>query len=616
MTLTFQIGKRTVSVPRSEALVGTHAACDLAIDDPVAASRHARLVARGADLAVVPLETSTGTYVNGRAIEGETALAEGDVLVLGATRIRIAPYDAEARAHVVDVDERGFHHVAKRRGEFRSDADERVRTEVGFGRLPALRAGVAAVLVSVVVGAVAVALGPTERALAWGSPGPLAGDAHDLAACADCHTGATQGDFAGVSCRECHAELHGAGPIAPMESGGVHPFREDGAAGCTDCHRIHAHAASAHAGGIDPSDCDACHDAGARERSAASATGDVLRAGAPRDGLVGRFRHGDHVAVDGACAACHGEPASASGLKVPSGPEFCFECHGRGGTSKELIVDLDLAEHATARTELCGRCHVGEGTGDGYALRAEAVERSAVTFALGRAHHHEQEDCRACHLRALPERSRASAVFDHALHVDLGAGGGDCAACHAAVVGAQSLGSATDPARVDLAADCGACHRDPGAAGGELRIERQRGVARTEQLSTHFSHASHAASGHDCADCHSFGGTGDDLGRPGAWTTKTCADCHFERRNGEGRHVDVVGGDLCVECHGDQLMGRLGATSAGTAPARRSSTFPHDVHAGAGLSCAQCHSAEADREAAEGKTCRSCHQGRGMYHWW
>ena len=85
----------TIASPTSAIAVGSMAALrvgrtsdnDLAIDHPLVSRHHARIDRAGARWTVTDLGSTNGTYVNGSRIAGASALAIGDVVDLGGSRL-------------------------------------------------------------------------------------------------------------------------------------------------------------------------------------------------------------------------------------------------------------------------------------------------------------------------------------------------------------------------------------------------------------------------------------------------------------------------------------------------------------------------------------------------
>jgi pSer/pThr/pTyr-binding forkhead associated (FHA) protein len=71
-------------------LVGRDPACDLVIDLPMVSSRHVLLSRRDGQVLIKDLGSSNGTFVNGRRIEGETTVYNGDLIALGSHTLALA----------------------------------------------------------------------------------------------------------------------------------------------------------------------------------------------------------------------------------------------------------------------------------------------------------------------------------------------------------------------------------------------------------------------------------------------------------------------------------------------------------------------------------------------
>jgi len=67
-------------------VLGRAPGCDLVLDDATVSKHHARVRFDGGPL-IEDLASTNGTYVNGRSIEGATALRRGDRIALGAAKI-------------------------------------------------------------------------------------------------------------------------------------------------------------------------------------------------------------------------------------------------------------------------------------------------------------------------------------------------------------------------------------------------------------------------------------------------------------------------------------------------------------------------------------------------
>ena len=61
----------------------------IVIDDPFASTEHAVLTFRGRSWYVEDLESTNGTYVNGRSVAGVSPLGFGDEVSIGQVRLRL-----------------------------------------------------------------------------------------------------------------------------------------------------------------------------------------------------------------------------------------------------------------------------------------------------------------------------------------------------------------------------------------------------------------------------------------------------------------------------------------------------------------------------------------------
>ncbi|RMG26587.1 MAG: FHA domain-containing protein [Armatimonadetes bacterium] len=75
--------------PEREYTVGRDPECDLALSDATVSRKHAALRARTDGLFVEDVGSTNGTFVNGRPIEGEVRLQEGDQLQFGKFALRV-----------------------------------------------------------------------------------------------------------------------------------------------------------------------------------------------------------------------------------------------------------------------------------------------------------------------------------------------------------------------------------------------------------------------------------------------------------------------------------------------------------------------------------------------
>jgi len=75
----------TVEV-KNGATIGRVPGCDLVLDDSTVSKHHARIHCDAGPL-IEDMNSTNGTYVNGRPVDGPTALRRGDRIGLGAAKI-------------------------------------------------------------------------------------------------------------------------------------------------------------------------------------------------------------------------------------------------------------------------------------------------------------------------------------------------------------------------------------------------------------------------------------------------------------------------------------------------------------------------------------------------
>ncbi|MEM7262213.1 MAG: FHA domain-containing protein, partial [Planctomycetota bacterium] len=137
MTVSFVVSRnniKTLAETREELSIGSGASATVVIDDPIAAREHVVLKSAHGGLVAVPLETSTGTYLNGVPIDQESALGSTDVLVIGTTRVTVHLDSGQKPLGArVDIEEK----VSTLFDQ--SDPDRWVHDEVSFGRFASTR---------------------------------------------------------------------------------------------------------------------------------------------------------------------------------------------------------------------------------------------------------------------------------------------------------------------------------------------------------------------------------------------------------------------------------------------------------------------------------------------
>jgi len=604
-----------------ELVLGARTGCTVVVDDAIAAARHCAFAHDGAAFVVRDLGSVSGTWLDGARTAGATPLRDGAQVVFGASRVlvRIADVDG-APTLTLTLQRHGFWWRDARKEVFDNDPDALVRSEVGFGRFPALRLGNRAAMVGAAALLLASVLltsalevlsdaGPLlpPHAVATGADRAVAdgGGAHarlqecralaDAQGCAVCHepgAGVTE-----AKCRQCHGDL--AAPATRR-----HPYFGDGALApslCVECHTDHQGAV---AGGLKPGAddktgrCEACHGEAPVRAQAAALPIPVAPAREVASAAY-RFPHKAHAEI--ACADCHQvDPArvAARTAGLPDDPlgrdfaaipyETCRSCHVEGSAAVGIAAEVQARHRAKDKTwavawhgtddggAKCAQCHAqGDGKGR-FGPAARTVPRPAQTVA-------EQADLRA--------RYRAPARL-HGEQFATHAGGKACSECH-------KDGSVTPRDPATARTFWHALHLAPaamaatGAAAGALSRDAQAG----------------------CRSCH------QGLWAATALTDARTAVYHWPQSAAEA--------GACRTCHverGAELaMTAAVATPPGAiAPAP---DFPHDVHlaaAGFGVDgalaagCYACHVFEAAGDGAHrlvprtlpgAADCSSCHTG-------
>ena len=84
---------QTLQLGREVFLAGRDPAADLVIEDPGVSWHHARLVRSGETILLEDLDSTNGTFLNGRRIAGRVPVAVGDFVALGSTTARLRSLD-------------------------------------------------------------------------------------------------------------------------------------------------------------------------------------------------------------------------------------------------------------------------------------------------------------------------------------------------------------------------------------------------------------------------------------------------------------------------------------------------------------------------------------------
>jgi len=86
-----------------EHLAGRDQAHTVTIDGSTVSRRHARIVVVSGRATVEDLESTNGTWVNGKRVVGPTPLAPGDQLALGSEKLQLRLRDTQAKTVKVDI---------------------------------------------------------------------------------------------------------------------------------------------------------------------------------------------------------------------------------------------------------------------------------------------------------------------------------------------------------------------------------------------------------------------------------------------------------------------------------------------------------------------------------
>lgn len=93
---------RTVAVDSPNFVIGRAADCDLRLTSPLVSRHHCMLSKEDDRVYVRDLQSSNGTGLNNRAIEGQRPLHNGDKLWVAATPIRIVIREDRRMTAIVD----------------------------------------------------------------------------------------------------------------------------------------------------------------------------------------------------------------------------------------------------------------------------------------------------------------------------------------------------------------------------------------------------------------------------------------------------------------------------------------------------------------------------------
>ncbi|MBI1380002.1 MAG: FHA domain-containing protein [Planctomycetaceae bacterium] len=663
-------GKDRRSLAGTTLTIGSKGTADLVLDDPVVAAHHARLVFEGGRLRIEGLSTSSGTFVNGAEVTASRWLETNDRIVLGASRIAVRSLDGARGEVELELGERTFFFVPKERAQFQNDTDEWVRSEVRFGRWPALRRANLVVLGLVIAllvwtqftqsgerqlapghlsDAHAFLLGGDDAALALAAARsglPLAAlHAGRELGCAACH-----GESPGAmdqNCAACHTDLGMSSVGATSPDPGIaarHPFRSSPEISCVACHGEHGRGLYGPApdGPVACQDCHGDQFPSSEEGylRAASTWGLAEEATArPRGVSAGfeSFQHGAHRELS--CQTCH--TPSTDGLVDFSAPsaEQCIACHSAGGPGAgSLLVNV---VHHGSKEGRCETCHA-ETYQPALATTSVLASRPGdLRFDVPGNPHHDVADARLsgracvdCHLAGVagPDERRERA-FTHVSHVrtlspatdaERELADAECRACHGDMQTSRELVAAPAVYEGPDPAHCTTCHRGGGAP---VRVAAEAARAAPAIDAVRFDHGAHRDVEGGCFACHAFDGEASGSGAPTLLASATCRSCHIEESGGGLAHRGL-GEDpaSCNACHQPEGTGRLAAVFYGDLDAGSAATpsplvrFSHSTPGHASANCADCHGSLGDAAAevvvptSTGQSCRECHTTT-RFHW-
>jgi hypothetical protein len=350
---------------------GGRTGSDVVLDDPGVADKHCTFDHDGG-FRVRDLGSVSGTWLDGQSVGSFTELRDGAQVVIGMSRINAKVEQRDGTdTLVLQLQRNAFWWRKSGKKVFDNDPDALIRSEVGFGRFPALRAANrAAIVIGLVLLAaslfVAAVLEPLADAgpllpthavvtsdVAVANPTQRFTECRQLAddqGCNVCHT--TGAGTPEAKCLQCHGDLQatttarhpyvGDGVLAPL------PGLPDVEGVCVVCHRDHQGtdflkpASDALVG-----KCDACH--GTLDAAQLAALQQKIPVVPPPTRLrpfsTIRFPHDAHVGgKDGrepiACSVCHVEDRTV-----------------RAGREAGQPDDPDRHDFAEVPYETCASCH-------------------------------------------------------------------------------------------------------------------------------------------------------------------------------------------------------------------------------------------------------------------
>jgi ABC-type multidrug transport system ATPase subunit len=82
--------RRRLELPEGETIIGRDADCQFVIDNRTASRRHARILRRGDEVTLEDLNSSCGTTLNGRVLDGPAKLKACDEIIIGGSTLEFA----------------------------------------------------------------------------------------------------------------------------------------------------------------------------------------------------------------------------------------------------------------------------------------------------------------------------------------------------------------------------------------------------------------------------------------------------------------------------------------------------------------------------------------------
>ena len=611
---------------------GVRAGCTVVLDDPLAAARHCAFEHDGAAFVVRDLDTVSGTWLDGARVVGAVPVRDGGQIVVGASRLSASIAVADGSPTLtLTLQRNAFWWRKPGKKVFDNDPDALVRSEVDFGRFPALALGnrVAAIAAatllaaSLLLSAVLEPLsdpGPLLPSHAYAT-GVLADDVGAHARLASCRAlAAEQGckvchePGVGVTeakCRQCHADL--AAPATKR-----HPYLGDGDVAqefCVACHTDHVGKVI---GGLKPGaaaktgQCESCH------RVEEDVRGKAANLPLPQPAMralplaAHLFPHKPHLDQGMDCAVCHRiAPARRAAYEnhLPDDPlardfgaiayETCASCHVAESPAVGIAAEhqdkwrakdktWNVKWHGTDDGGKCAQCHrQGDAPGRlGPAMRevarpqqdAQQYAAQRGKYVLASRRHDEQfadhaggKECSECHKNGLatPRLADAPRTFWHALHLSPPALRADDAAA-----GATS-GDATQ--------GCRSCHEGLWAATGLL--DASKAV---------YHWPATAAERAACSACHVEGGQALAMTSAPAPAPAAVQATDFPHDVHVGASSFGVAGALAKGCFACHVFEPGGAAEHQLVPR----TLP------GAADCSSCHTGHAN---IGGGSCQQCH---------